>query len=220
MCWMFCKNLLLRDSRYYQNNGYIVQVTYSNIVHFSQPALCTPEELVLNARSQRGRCCLGDAFMIIERLAYALKELDSSTFEDRVRSKVLYRLLMKELGIWCYLVFLQGARKEYLAQAQTCLEAVYEQCGADAELVQYCAFALWHKWQSKQATMREVVRCATLLRVCTQEFASEITQLGVAWFRLGCLYQLGIGMANTNKIDTNQAAQYCFDQARASGFDC
>ena len=197
-----------------------MQVVCGNRVQISLPVLWSPEELVLNARSQRGCCCLSNAFVFIERLARALKELDSSAFEDRIRSKVLYRLLMKELGIWCYLAFLQGARKEYLTQAQTCLETVHEQHGADAELVQYGAFVLWHKWQNKQATMKEVVRCTTLLRACIREFAPEITQLGVVWFRLGCLYQLGIGMANINKIDANRAAQYCFDQARVLGFDC
>lgn len=84
------------------------------------------------------------------------------------------------------------------------------QLSFDSELNTYYALALWAKIQWYGAPWDDQVRCAELLERCVQDASASL--LGEVWFRLGVVYEKGIGC----KPNT-QRAQRCFDHARQYG---
>lgn len=179
----------------------------------------TAEEVVLFAREQRSVVGLQYALLLVKELAKALqqqrKAQDTSLSDVFARKKSLERLLLKELGVWCYLAYLQGASYRYLDQAEVCFSHMFSFEDLDAELEMYYAFILWSKWQEKQAQPGDMKQCFTLLSRCSEAESFQVSQLDVVWFRLGYLYQVGAGC----KQDTKKA-EVCFEQARNLGLDC
>lgn len=179
----------------------------------------TAEEVVLFAREQRSVVGLQYALFLVKELAKALqqqrKAQDTSLSDVFARKKSLERLLLKELGVWCYLAYLQGASYRYLDQAEVCFSHMFSFEDLDAELEMYYAFILWSKWQEKQAQPGDMKQCFTLLSRCSEAESFQVSQLDVVWFRLGYLYQVGAGC----KQDTKKA-EVCFEQARNLGLDC
>lgn len=186
------------------------------------------EELVMYAREQRARFGVAFALSLIRKLATALHEYHESqkpletcsAFErtqlaQRVRAKVQARMLLKELGIWCYFAYIQGADERFLEQSEWCLTRLCNTYGSDVEAEKYLAFVLWSKWHAQKAQSGDMKRCFTLLSHCTEADPLAVSQLDVVWFRLGYLYQVGAG-CKKNK----DAAQYCYAQARQYGLDC
>ena len=180
------------------------------------------------AREQRARFGVAFALSLIQKLAAALheyhvsqKSLETcSAFEGTqlahgVRAKVQARMLLKELGIWCYLAYTQGADKCFLEQAEWCLTRLCSVYGSDVEAEKYLAFTLWSKWNIQKAQPGDMKRCFTLLSHCAEADPFAVSQLDVVWFRLGYLYQVGAG-CKKNK----DAAQYCYTQARQYDLDC
>lgn len=179
----------------------------------------TAEEMVLFAREQRSVVGLQYALLLVKELAKALqqqrKAQEASLSDVFARKKSLERLLLKELGVWCYLAYLQGASYRYLEQAEVCFSHMFSFENLDAELEMYYAFILWSKWQEKQAQPGDMKQCFTLLLRCSEAESFQVSQLDVVWFRLGYLYQVGAGC----KQDTKKA-EVCFEQARNLGLDC
>lgn len=181
------------------------------------------DDLILYSRSHRGCLSAFQCFRLIKKLASTLDELNFIKMSDNcqlsyrgsLRLKCTMRLLYKELGIWCYFAYLQGAQFEFLLQAESCLNKVNTKEGADAEIVMYSAFVLWSKWQSGNARGNDVNRCFMLLEQCTWYDSVLIPQPEVVWYRLGYLYQNGFGCSR----NFNKAAE-CFEHARGMGFDC
>lgn len=182
------------------------------------------DELVMFARERRGVIGLSFSLLLVKALAGVLAE-QKRTYKNQegansdvapyVRHKSRERLLYKELGIWCYLSYAQGASFPFLFQAELCLRRVCDIYGKDVETGKYLAFVLWSKWQIHKAQPRDMKRCFTLLFSCAQADALSISQLEVVWFRLGYLYQVGAGCTQ-DKIK----ALYCYQQARNLGLDC
>ena len=88
--------------------------TAVNTLSSSELSSCkTAEELVLFAREQRSVVGLQCALLLVKELAKALqqqrKAQETSLSNLFVRKKSLERLLLKELGVWCYLAYLLGA---------------------------------------------------------------------------------------------------------------
>lgn len=190
--------------------------------------LQSAEELVMYAREQRERIGVAFALSLIRKLATVLHEYHESqkaletcsAFEQtqlaqRMRAKVQIRVLLKELGIWCYLAYTQGADERFLNQAKWCLTRLCNTYGSDVEAEMYLAFTLWSKWNLRKAQPGDMKRCFTLLSHCAEADPLAESQLDAVWFRLGYLYQVGVG-CKKNK-DT---AQYCYAQARQYGLDC
>lgn len=194
--------------------------TVVNTLSSSELSSCkTAEELILFAREQRSVVGLQYALLLVKELAKALqqqrKAQEASLSDVFVRKKSLERLLLKELGVWCYLAYLQGASYRYLEQAEVCFSHMFSFEDLDAELEMYYAFILWSKWQEKQAQPGDMKQCFTLLSRCSEAESFQVSQLDVVWFRLGYLYQVGAGC----KQDTKKA-EVCFEQARNLGLDC
>ena len=188
--------------------------TVANTLSSSELSSCkTAEELVLFAREQRSVVGLQCALLLVRELAKALqqqrKAQEISLSNLFVRKKSLERLLLKELGVWCYLAYLQGASYRYLEQAEVCFEYM------DVELEMYYSFILWSKWQEKRAQPGDMKQCFTLLLRCSEAESFQVSQLDVVWFRLGYLYQVGAGC----KQDVKRA-EVCFEKARNLGLDC
>ena len=150
-----------------------------------------------------------------QKRTYKNQEGANSDVAPYVRHKSRERLLYKELGIWCYLSYAQGAGFPFLLQAELCLRRVCDIYGKDVETGKYLAFVLWSKWQIHKAQPGDMKRCFALLSACSQADALSISQLEVVWFRLGYLYQVGAGCTK-DKIK----ALYCYQQARNLGLDC
>lgn len=182
------------------------------------------DELVMFARERRGVIGLSFSLLLVKALAGVLAE-QKRTYKNQegansdvapyVRHKSRERLLYKELGIWCYLSYAQGASFPFLLQAELCLRRVCDIYGKDVETGKYLAFVLWSKWQIHKAQAGDMKRCFALLSACSQADALSISQLEVVWFRLGYLYQVGAGCTK-DKIK----ALYCYQQARNLGLDC
>lgn len=182
------------------------------------------DELVMFARERRGVIGLSFSLLLVKALAGVLAE-QKRTYKNQegansdvapyVRHKSRERLLYKELGIWCYLSYAQGASFPFLLQAELCLRRVCDIYGKDVETGKYLAFVLWSKWQIHKAQLGDMKRCFALLSACSQADALSISQLEVVWFRLGYLYQVGAGCTK-DKIK----ALYCYQQARNLGLDC
>ena len=182
------------------------------------------DELVMFARERRGVIGLSFSLLLVKALAGVLAE-QKRTYKNQegansdvapyVRHKSRERLLYKELGIWCYLSYAQGASFPFLLQAELCLRRVCDIYGKDVETGKYLAFVLWSKWQIHKAQPGDMMRCFALLSACSQTDALSISQLEVVWFRLGYLYQVGAGCTK-DKIK----ALYCYQQARNLGLDC
>lgn len=182
------------------------------------------DELVMFARERRGVIGLSFSLLLVKALAGVLAE-QKRTYKNQegansdvapyVRHKSRERLLYKELGIWCYLSYAQGASFPFLLQAELCLRRVCDIYGKDVETGKYLAFVLWLKWQIHKAQPGDMKRCFALLSACSQADALSISQLEVVWFRLGYLYQVGAGCTK-DKIK----ALYCYQQARNLGLDC
>lgn len=194
--------------------------TVVNTLSSSELSSCkTAEEMVLFAREQRSVVGLQHALLLVKELAKALqqqrKAQEASLSDVFARKKSLERLLLKELGVWCYLSYLQGASYSYLEQAEVCFSHMFSFENLDAELEMYYAFILWSKWQEKQAQPGDMKQCFTLLLRCSEAESFQVSQLDVVWFRLGYLYQVGAGC----KQDANKA-EVCFEQARNLGLDC
>lgn len=182
------------------------------------------DELVMFARERRGVIGLSFSLLLVKALAgvlaeqkrtYKNQESANSDVAPYVRHKSRERLLYKELGIWCYLSYAQGASFPFLLQAELCLRRVCDIYGKDVETGKYLAFVLWSKWQIHKAQPGDTKRCFALLSACSQADALSISQLEVVWFRLGYLYQVGAGCTK-DKIK----ALYCYQQARNLGLDC
>lgn len=182
------------------------------------------DELVMFARERRGVIGLSFSLLLVKALAGVLAE-QKRTYKNQegansdvapyVRHKSRERLLYKELGIWCYLSYAQGASFPFLLQAELCLRRVCDIYGKDVETGKYLAFVLWSKWQIHKAQPGDMKQCFALLSACSQADALSISQLEVVWFRLGYLYQVGAGCTK-DKIK----ALYCYQQARNLGLDC
>lgn len=182
------------------------------------------DELVMFARERRGVIGLSFSLLLVKALAGVLAE-QKRTYKNQegansdvapyVRHKSRERLLYKELGIWCYLSYAQGASFPFLLQAELCLRRVCDIYGKDVETGKYLAFVLWSKWQIHKAQLGDMKQCFALLSACSQADALSISQLEVVWFRLGYLYQVGAGCTK-DKIK----ALYCYQQARNLGLDC
>lgn len=194
--------------------------TVANTLSSSELSSCkTAEELVLFAREQRSVVGLQCALLLVRELAKALqqqrKAQEISLSNLFVRKKSPERLLLKELGVWCYLAYLQGASYRYLEQAEVCFEYIFSFEDLDVELEMYYAFILWSKWQEKRAQPGDMKQCFTLLLRCSEAESFQVSQLDVVWFRLGYLYQVGAGC----KQDVKRA-EVCFEKARNLGLDC
>lgn len=194
--------------------------TVVNTLSSSELSSCkTAEEVILFAREQRSVVGLQYALLLVKELAKALQQQrkvqETSLSDVFARKKSLERLLLKELGVWCYLAYLQGASYRYLEQAEVCFSHMFSFENLDAELEMYYAFILWSKWQEKQAQPGDMKQCFTLLLRCSEAESFQVSQLDVVWFRLGYLYQVGAGC----KQDTKKA-EVCFEQARNLGLDC
>lgn len=182
------------------------------------------DDLVMFARERRDVIGLSFSLLLVKALAGVLAE-QKRTYKNQegansgvapyVRHKSRERLLYKELGIWCYLSYAQGASLPFLLQAELCLRRVCDIYGKDVETAKYLAFVLWSKWQIHKAQPGDMKRCFALLSACSQADALSISQLEVVWFRLGYLYQVGVGCTQ-DKIK----ALYCYQQARNLGLDC
>ena len=166
--------------------------------------------LLLQVRQMRGNADLVVGFTVVKKLTVALRGCLSSGKE-----RIVERLLLKELGIWCYLLYQQGAYIDYLNQAATCLRSVRDRHGSDAEVEMYYAFVLWSKIQQGIASQKEQQVCIMCLEACTEKSLYEVPQLGAVWLRLGGLYSKGIGC-----IQDPLKAKRCFIQARKFGLDC
>lgn len=194
--------------------------TVVNTLSSSELSSCkTAEEVILFAREQRSVVGLQHALLLVKELAKALqqqrKAQDIFLSDVFARKKSLERLLLKELGVWCYLAYLQGASYRYLEKAEVCFSRIFSFEDLDAELEMYFAFILWSKWQEKQAQPGDMKRCFTLLSRCSEAESFQVSQLDVVWFRLGYLYQVGAGCRQDAK-----KAEVCFEQARNLGLDC
>lgn len=194
--------------------------TVANTLSSSELSSCkTADEVVLFAREQRSVVGLQHALLLVKELAKALQQQrkvqETSLSDVFARKKSLERLLLKELGVWCYLAYLQGASYRYLEQAEVCFSLIFSFEDLDAELEMYYAFILWSKWQEKQAQPGDMKQCFVLLSRCSEAESFQVFQLDVVWFRLGYLYQVGAGC----KQDTKKA-EVCFEQARNLGLDC
>ena len=178
------------------------------------------DELVMFARERRGVIGLSFSLLLVKALGvlaeqkrtYKNQEGANSDVAPYVRHKSRERLLYKELGIWCYLSYAQGASFPFLLQAELCLRRVCDIYGKDVETGKYLAFVLWQIYKAQPGDMK---RCFALLSACSQADALSISQLEVVWFRLGYLYQVGAGCTK-DKIK----ALYCYQQARNLGLDC
>ena len=177
------------------------------------------EELLLFARENRSTSNFYIALLYVKKLAQAItkqrKTNEIYLNEIYARKKSVEHLLVKELGIWCYLAYSRGASLDYLLQAEACLKQIYCLEGIDIELEMYYSFVLWSKWQNRLASPGDMDRCAIFLSHCAQSGSFQISQLDTVWFRLGYLYQVGVGCSQ----DLNKA-QACFDRARYYGMDC
>ena len=149
---------------------------------------------------------------VSQRQAICLNTSDMNTF---LRAQSRERLLFKELGIWCYLSYIQGACDDFLVQAERCLKCVCDLYGSDIETEKYLSFVLWSKWQIRKAQPGDMARCFTLLSHCIQADPLFVSQLDAVWFRLGYLYQIGLGCTQNR-----EKASFCFEQARQLGLDC
>lgn len=96
-------------------------------------ALENIDELVMFARERRGVIGLSFSLLLVKALAgvlaeqkriYKNQEGANSGVAPYVRHKLRERLLYKELGIWCYLSYAQGASLPFLLQAELCLRRV------------------------------------------------------------------------------------------------
>lgn len=202
------------------------------------------EALVLYAREQRATFGIGFALLLVWNLASVLERqkrerqkqvtkqiglsnqpkrmsqrqdicLNASDMNAFLRAQSRERLLFKELGIWCYLSYIQGARDDFLVQAERCLKRVCDLYGSDIETEKYLSFVLWSKWQIRKAQPGDMARCFTLLSHCIQADPLFVSQLDAVWFRLGYLYQIGLGCTQNR-----EKASFCFEQARQLGLDC
>lgn len=202
------------------------------------------EALVLYAREQRATFGIGFALLLVWNLASVLERqkrerqkqvtkqiglsdqpkrmsqrqdicLNASDMNAFLRAQSRERLLFKELGIWCYLSYIQGARDDFLVQAERCLKRVCDLYGSDIETEKYLSFVLWSKWQIRKAQPGDMSRCFTLLSHCIQADPLFVSQLDAVWFRLGYLYQIGLGCTQNR-----EKASFCFEQARQLGLDC
>ena len=147
-----------------------------------------------------------------QRQGICLNISDMNTF---LRAQSRERLLFKELGIWCYLSYIQGACDDFLVQAERCLKRVCDLYGSDIETEKYLSFVLWSKWQIRKAQPGDMAHCFTLLSHCIQADPLLVSQLDAVWFRLGYLYQIGLGCTQNR-----EKASFCFEQARQLGLDC
>ena len=195
-------------------NAAVCKISSLNVSSFANV-----EELIFLAREQRCEVGTQRALLLVKELATALKQQrkmnETCLTDGYVRGKSLERLLLKELGIWCYLAYLLGASPEYLKQSEVCLSRLCNLQGTDAELEMYYAFVLWSKWQNKSALPGDMSRCFALLSHCAETESFQVSQAEVVWFRLGYLYQIGAGC----KQDLNKA-EMCFERARNLGLDC
>ena len=181
------------------------------------------DELVLYSRSHHGCLSAFQCFRLIKKLANALDRFGfvkmpencQLSYRASLRLKCMTRLLYKELGIWCYFAYLQGAQFDFLLQAESCLNKVNTKEGIDAEIIMYSAFVLWSKWQSGNAQENDMNRCFVLFEQCASYDSVLIPQPEVVWYRLGYLYQYGFGCSR----NCNKAAE-CFERARSMGLDC
>lgn len=169
------------------------------------------ERLLFWARAHRQTANLPQAFFVIRDLAQALAA--ASKLSKTSASPQLARLLLEELAIWCYVAYEQGAADSFLFQAQKCFERYESRYALDAEAKVYCAFILWAKGTLGCASGAEKQRCFSLLRSLVGQEGALMPQREIVWFRLGCLYNEGIGCVRNRK-----EAKRCFDQARALGF--
>lgn len=122
---------------------------------------------------------------------------------------------LKELGIWCYFAYQQGSDIQFLHQANNYLRVVASTEPYDLECDMYHAFALWGMIQQGVANETEENRCFRLLKRCSQGSVCQVPQLAAVWFRLGLLYQSGVGC-----IQNRFQAEACFQKARQYGLDC
>lgn len=216
-------------------------------------------------RSRELRLCAPDYATVLRQIIFLSDVIasDRARIEDESDPSVC--LVLKELGIWCYLAYEEMDNEQFLFQAEKCFAAATRafcsrvdgrhpstrasspyadgrhpstcasfpcvdgqhpstcasslcvdgrhssiQLSFDSELNTYYALALWAKIQWYGAPWDDQVRCAELLERCVQDASASL--LGEVWFRLGVVYEKGIGC----KPNT-QRAQRCFDHARQYG---
>lgn len=178
-------------------------------------------------RSRELRLCAPDYATMLRQIIFLSDVIVSVRARTEDESDQFARLVLKELGIWCYLAYEEMDNEQFLFQAEKCLNAASRRsCGSspcinergsfvrlpsDPELNTYYAQVLWAKIQWHSASRSDQILCAELLEQCVQGDSAFLS--GEIWFRLGVVYEKGIG-----RRPNIQRAQHCFDRARQYGF--
>ena len=200
-----------------------------------------PEELTkVVAQARKSRLCAPAYATILRQIIFLSDAIASvrACAKDEIDPSAC--LALKELGIWCYLAFDEAGNEQFLFQAEKCFDAATRwsrssctcvndhrsfACAfssstnkrhpsarffSDSELNAYYALVLWAKIQWYGAPWGDQVRCAELLEQCVR--GDSISLSGDMWFRLGVVYEKGIG-----RSPDARRAQHCFDRARECG---